>query len=67
MPDGSADKKLETPDLIWRRTTCRVCGKGFDYSSRRAPAVCRDGDCRYKYHYKIEPQTWADHQPTLFD
>lgn len=61
------DKNASMPTLAWRKATCRVCGETFDYSSRRAPATCRSGECRYKYHYKIDTHKWADYQPTLFD
>jgi len=68
MKTGSSNEKSASiPQLVWRKATCRVCGETFDYSSRRAPATCRKGECLYKYHYKIEMETWADYQPTLFD
>ncbi|MFH1686716.1 MAG: hypothetical protein ABIE70_04255 [bacterium] len=55
------------PELAWRRGTCPVCGEGFDYLNQRQPSTCNNGDCRYRYRYKIEPSSWADYQPTLFD
>lgn len=58
---------ITIPDLAWKRGTCCVCGKSFDHLNQRQPATCKDGDCRYKYRYKIDHSSWADYQPTLFD
>ncbi|MBD3333625.1 hypothetical protein GF356_12315 [candidate division GN15 bacterium] len=62
-----SDPKLHLPDQPWRTATCCVCGRSFDYLTSRRPATCRDGECRYKYHYRIAPKTWANYQPSLFD
>jgi hypothetical protein len=51
----------------WKTGTCEVCGRSFDYLTARRPHTCPDGECRFKYHFRIEPETWASHQPTLFD
>lgn len=59
-----SDAKL--PKLDWKRTTCPVCGRTFEYSSKRAPKVCRDGTCRYKFEYQIDPTSWASYEPDLF-
>ena len=55
------------PDMDWKQATCEVCGDSFDYSTKRRPHTCRKGECKYKYEYKIDEQTWASHQPGLFD
>jgi hypothetical protein len=55
------------PDLNWKQARCDVCGETFDYMSKRRPPTCKKGECKYKYEYKIDPQTWASHQPGLFD
>lgn len=65
MPD--IDNSPRLPKLDWKHATCDVCGQTFDYISRRRPHVCKRGECRYKFEYKIEPQKWASYQPTLFD
>jgi len=58
---------ISIPKSSWRTATCEVCGGQFDYLGTRRPHTCKNGDCLYKYHYKIEPRTWASYQPTLFD
>lgn len=58
--------KISLPDLNWKTATCVVCGKPFDYHGRRKPKTCRNGACRYRYEYKIEPEKWAGHQNNLF-
>lgn len=60
-------RKLTLPKVDWKTATCEVCGEPFDYMGKRRPHTCQTGECRYKYHYKIEPKTWATYQPTLFD
>jgi len=65
MPDNKRDIILDRDH--WKTATCEVCGRSFDYLSPRRPRTCPDGECRYKYHYKIEPHSWASYQPTLFD
>jgi len=55
------------PKFEWKKATCVVCGESFDYLSKRRPATCRSGECRYRYHYKIDREQWADYQPSLFD
>ena len=64
-----ADKmpKLTLPQLDWKSSTCEVCGKPFDYLGKRRPHVCKDGNCRYTYENKINPEKWAAHQPGLFE
>ena len=64
---SDTNNSASLPKLSWKTTTCEVCGASFDYISRRKPHVCKQGDCIYKYEYKIEPHTWASYQPTLFD
>ncbi|MCK4633156.1 MAG: hypothetical protein KAT79_07770 [candidate division Zixibacteria bacterium] len=59
--------KLSLPKLSWQRSVCEVCGKAFDYPGKRKPHTCNSGECRHKYHYKIDPTTWASYAPTLFD
>jgi hypothetical protein len=59
--------KLTLPKIEWKTAECEVCGKPFDYSSKKRPHVCRDGTCRYKWEHKIDPDSWARHQPTLFE
>jgi len=61
------DKKTSLPKLNWRTTTCEVCGKPFDYLSKKRPKTCNDGNCQYKFHYQIDKKSWATYQPTLFD
>jgi hypothetical protein len=51
----------------WKTATCEVCGRTFDYLKKGRPKTCPDGVCRYRYHHKIDPHTWANYQPTLFD
>ena len=58
---------LSLPKMNWKKATCEVCGEAFDYSSKRPPHTCKKGECKYKYEYKIDPQSWASHQPELFD
>ena len=58
---------LSLPSLKWKQATCEVCGETFDYSSKRRPPTCKKGECKYKFEYKIDPQSWASHQPELFD
>ena len=59
--------KLTLPDLDWKTATCEVCGKPFDYLGKRRPHTCKDGNCRYVYANKINPDKWATHQPGLFE
>lgn len=65
MPE--TNRKLTLPKVAWKTATCEVCGEPFDYMGKRRPHTCQTGECRYKYHYKIEPKSWATYQPTLFD
>jgi len=58
--------EAQLPKFQWKRTTCVVCGKSFEYSSARAPRVCRDGTCRYKFEYSVDRNNWADYEPDLF-
>ena len=60
-------QKLGLPKLHWRRGTCEVCGESFDYLGKRQPHTCKNGDCLYKYRFKIEPDRWFSHQPTFFE
>lgn len=59
--------RLTLPDLDWKTTTCVVCGQPFDYLGKRRPRTCKNGRCRYIHHYRIAPETWANHQLSLFD
>lgn len=59
--------KITLPKLIWKKTTCEVCGETFDYNGKRRPHTCKNGECLYKYQYQIKTDQWASHQPTLFD
>jgi len=59
--------KLSLPDYNWKKATCVVCGNTFDYLKAKRPPTCKNGECIHTYHYKIDPQTWAGYQPTLFD
>lgn len=63
----TARGKISLPKLDWKKATCEVCGETFDYTGQRRPHTCKKGDCKYKYQYKIESETWARHQPTLFE
>ena len=58
---------VKLPKLNWKTATCEVCGKSFDYMTKRKPRTCNSGDCQYKFHYKIDVTSWATHQPNLFD
>ncbi|HOD67447.1 MAG TPA: hypothetical protein PK186_12320 [candidate division Zixibacteria bacterium] len=66
QPQTGEKPKISLPDLNWKTATCVVCGKPFDYHGRK-PKTCRDGNCRYRFEYKIEPDKWAGRQKTLFD
>ncbi len=59
--------KISMPTLDWKTATCIVCGKPFDYHGKKKPKICRDGGCRYKFEYNIDPDKWAGHQSGLFD
>jgi hypothetical protein len=63
----SNDSKKVMPKLDWKTTTCEVCGNSVDYLSKRRPKTCNNGECQYKFHYKINKSSWATHQPSLFD
>lgn len=65
MSDQSQDIKV--PDFQWKLGTCIVCGKQFHHLKKNPPRTCSNGDCKYKYQYKIDRHTWADYQPTLFE
>ena len=58
--------EIKMPDLDWKVGECEVCGKPFKFLGKRKPHTCRDGECRYKFDYKISPENWASHQPDLF-
>ena len=60
-------KKTSLPKLQWKTATCEVCGNPFDYLSQKRPKICKNGDCQYKYHYKINEKSWATYQPSFFD
>ena len=64
---SSEKRGLSMPDLEWKQATCEVCGETFDYMKKRRPPTCQKGECKYKYEYKIDQQSWASHQPGLFD
>ena len=55
------------PQQDWRKATCPVCGETFDYLGNRRPKVCRAPECKYKFQFKIDRDSWADFQPSLFD
>jgi len=59
--------KTSLPKLQWKTSTCEVCGKPFDYLSQKRPKICKNGDCQYKFHYKINEKSWATYQPSFFD
>lgn len=61
------EKKAKLPKLNWQKTSCEVCGKTFDYLTKKRPRICKNGDCQYKFHYKIDETKWASYQPGLFD
>jgi len=61
------ENKTKLPQLNWKQATCEVCGKEFDYFTPKRPRVCKNGDCKYKFHYKIDEKSWVSYQPTLFD
>lgn len=61
------EKSAKLPQLNWKKTKCEVCGNEFDYFTSKRPRVCKNGDCKYKFHYKIDQKSWAGYQPTLFD
>ncbi len=63
----SDQTKTKLPKLQWKTSTCKVCGKPFDYLSHKRPQICKNGDCQYKYHYKINEKDWAAYQLNLFD
>ena len=67
-PTKKSDSRaeIEMPSIAWKRATCVVCGQTFDYLSARRPPTCNMGECRYKYHYGVEKNGWANHQPDLF-
>ncbi|MDF1544376.1 MAG: hypothetical protein P1R58_04660 [bacterium] len=62
-----SDNQIRLPQVDWHKATCTVCGRSFDYCSKRRPATCKNGDCLHKYHFQIDRTKWADHQPSLFD
>jgi hypothetical protein len=64
MESKRTDIKL--PNFQWRETPCEVCGNVVKYLNKR-PHTCNNGDCRYKFEYKINKESWANHQPGLFD
>ena len=59
--------RLTLPEFDWKTSVCAVCGDSFDYLGKRRPATCKNGRCRYIYHYRIKPTTWANQQLSLFD
>lgn len=65
MHDSS--NEIKVPDFQWKLGTCTVCGKQFRHLKKNPPRTCSNGDCRYKYQYKIDRHLWADYQPTLFE
>ena len=60
-------KSLTLPKLDWKKGVCEVCGESFDYITNRRPHTCKKGECKYKFEYKIKPETWVNHQFSLFD
>ncbi|HKK21115.1 MAG TPA: hypothetical protein VJ983_06560 [candidate division Zixibacteria bacterium] len=62
-----ASESLTLPQLNWKKATCEVCGDNFDYIGKKRPHTCKKGECLYKFQYNINPQTWASHQPGLFE
>ena len=58
---------IKMPDFQWKQSACEVCGATIKYLSKRPPHTCSNGECRYKYEYKIARETWAGFQPGLFD
>jgi hypothetical protein len=58
---------IKMPDFQWKQSACEVCGAPVRYLSKRPPHTCSNGECRYKYEYKIARETWAGFQPGLFD
>ena len=58
---------IKMPDFQWKQSACEVCGAAVKYLSKRPPHTCSNGECRYKYEYKIARETWAGFQPGLFD
>lgn len=65
--EATSTATIGLPKLSWKSATCEVCGRSFDYLGKRRPHACKNGDCQYKYSYKIAPETWFSHQPGLFD
>ncbi len=59
--------KVSLPDYAWKKATCVVCGKTFEYLTAKRPPTCKNGECIHTYHYNIDPPKWANYQPTLFD
>lgn len=58
---------LKLPEVDWKTGTCPVCGSMFQYLTKTKPRTCRDGECRFKFHYQIDREHWADFQPSFFD
>ena len=65
MSEKRADIKM--PEFAWKQSSCEVCGADVKYLSKRPPHTCSNGECRYKYEYKIGKESWASYQPGLFD
>ena len=63
----TANPTATLPNLNWKKASCEVCGETFDYIKKRRPHTCNKGDCQYKYQYRIDEDTWATHQPDLFE
>jgi hypothetical protein len=55
MQSKRTDIKL--PNFQWKETPCEVCGNVVKYVNKRP----------HTFEYKINKESWANHQPGLFD